>query len=138
CGAAGILGVTGSGSSRDALRPRQGQSVSPNWTAAPNSRVQSVDPHGEFPAGAILVDAQFMAGSEMPPEHLGAPAAFQADDIIAVNRSADRHRGFSLSVEFGYRFTKSCESLMNSQDQDRQLVRPNLVAADICSNDVGR
>jgi hypothetical protein len=27
---------------------------------------------------------------------------------------------------------------MNSRDQDRQLVRLNLVAADICSNDVGR
>jgi hypothetical protein len=61
-----------------------------------------------------LVDAQFMAGSEMPPEHLAAPAAFQADDIIAVNRSADRHRGYPLSVKFGYRFAKSCENLINS------------------------
>jgi hypothetical protein len=40
---------------------------------------------GEFPAGTILVDAQSMAGSEMSSEHLAAPAAFEADDIIAVN-----------------------------------------------------
>jgi hypothetical protein len=93
---------------------------------------------GEVPASTILLHGKSMSGSEMPLEHLASPAAFQANDIIAVNRSADRHRGCSLSVEFGYRFTKSCESLMNSRDQDRQLVHPNLVAADICCDDLGR
>ena len=68
------------------------------------------------PPRTILVDAQFMAGSKMPPEHLAAPAAFQAHDIIAVNGSTDRHRGYSLTVDFGCRFAKACERLMNSQD----------------------
>jgi hypothetical protein len=40
---------------------------------------------GEFPASTTLLDAQSVAGSEMPSEHLAAPAAFQADEIIAVN-----------------------------------------------------
>jgi hypothetical protein len=40
---------------------------------------------GEVPASAILVDAQSMAGIEMPSEHLGTPPAFEANDIIPVN-----------------------------------------------------
>ena len=43
CG--GISGVTGSGPSRDALRPAQGRSVSPDRTGAPNGWAQSLDAH---------------------------------------------------------------------------------------------
>jgi len=57
-----------------------------------------------------------MAGREMAFEHLAAPAAFEADDIIAVNGSTDRDGGCPLSVEFGYRFTKGCEGLMHGRD----------------------
>jgi hypothetical protein len=39
----------------------------------------------QVPASAILVNAQSVVGREMPSEHLAASAAFQADDIIAVN-----------------------------------------------------
>lgn len=48
---------------------------------------------GQFPASTILVDAQSMPGQEMPSEHLAAPAAFEANDVIAVNRSPDWHGG---------------------------------------------
>jgi hypothetical protein len=92
----------------------------------------------QVPASTMLVDAQCMAGSEMASDHLATPAAFEADDIIAMNRSPDRHGGCPLTPGFAYRFTTACEGLMNSRDKDRQLVRPNLIAADICSNDVGR
>jgi len=47
-----------------------------------------------------------MAGSDMPPEHLAAPAAFEADDIIAVNGSPDRHRGYPPFIEFGHRLPR--------------------------------
>ena len=40
---------------------------------------------GEGPTHAVLLDAQSMAGREMPFEHLAAPAAIEADDIIAMN-----------------------------------------------------
>jgi hypothetical protein len=93
---------------------------------------------GEVPSRAILLHGQSMAGQDMPSEHLATPAAFQANDIIAMNGPPDRHSRCSLSLEFGYRFSETCERLMNGRDQDRQLVRPNLVATDICSNDVGR
>jgi hypothetical protein len=55
---------------------------------------------GEAPPCSILVNAQSMAGCKMPSEHLAAPAAFQANGIIAMDGSPDRHRGRSLSVEF--------------------------------------
>jgi|HubBroStandDraft_2_1064218.scaffolds.fasta_scaffold195542_2 hypothetical protein len=93
---------------------------------------------GEFPASAILLYRQSMAGSEMPFEHLAAPATIEADDIITMNRLSDRHGRGSLSLDFGCRFSEADERLMNSRDQDRQLVGPDLVTADICSNNVGR
>jgi hypothetical protein len=71
---------------------------------------------GEAPANTIRLDGQSMAGSEMPPEHLAAPAAFQANDIITMDGSPDRDGGCSLSVEFGCRFTNGYEGLMNSRD----------------------
>jgi hypothetical protein len=40
---------------------------------------------GKVPACTILVDAQPMARIEMPSKHLAAPAAFEADDVIAVD-----------------------------------------------------
>jgi len=42
----------------------------------------------QVPVCAILLDGQSMAGSEMPSKHLPAPAAFEANDMIAVG--ADR------------------------------------------------
>jgi hypothetical protein len=44
---------------------------------------------GEVPAGTILVDAQSVTRIEIPPEHLAAPAAIQANDKIAMNGSPD-------------------------------------------------
>ena len=85
----------------------------------------------QVPASAILVDGQSMAGRQMPSDHQAAPAAFQADDIIPMNRSPDWHRGSSLCVEFGYRFTETCESLMNGRDHGRELVRRDLIAPKI-------
>jgi hypothetical protein len=70
----------------------------------------------EVPPSAILVDAQSMSGSEMSSEHLAAPAAFEANDIIAVNRSPDRHCGSSLLAGFCPWFTEADERLMNSRD----------------------
>src|SRR3984893_9075455 len=35
---------------------------------------------GEFPASTTLLDAQSVAGSEMPSEHLASPRAFETED----------------------------------------------------------
>lgn len=70
----------------------------------------------EFPSGAILVDTQSMTGRKMPFEHLTAPAALEADNIIAVNGATDRYRVCSLDFSFGRRCTEADERLMHGRD----------------------
>jgi hypothetical protein len=57
-----------------------------------------------------------MAGREMAFEHLAAPAAIEAHDIIAVNRSPYRDGGCPINLRFGCRFTDANERLMHSRD----------------------
>jgi hypothetical protein len=89
----------------------------------------------QVPPSTILVGAQSVAGRDMPLEHLAAPAAFQANDIIAVNRSTDRHSRCSPSIDFGCRFTKADERLMNGRDQRREFVGSDLVPPNIGRGD---
>src|SRR5712691_6052138 len=63
-----------------------------------------------------------MACRKMASEHLAAPAAFQADDVIAIDGSPDRDRGYSLPVSFGDHFTERCT---HGRDQRRELVGPD-------------
>jgi hypothetical protein len=86
---------------------------------------------GELPLRAILLHGQSMAGSEMPSEHLAAPAAFQANDIIAVDGSPDRDGGCPLFVEFGCGFPETYERLMHGRDQRSELIGPDLIAPNI-------
>jgi hypothetical protein len=70
---------------------------------------------GEVPPHAVLLDAQSMAGRKMAFEHLAAPATIEADDIIAVNWSTDRH-----SREFALRVQRAL--LHHSPDQRNELL----------------
>jgi hypothetical protein len=72
-----------------------------------------------------------MAGRDMPSEYLAAPPTFEADHIIAMHRSTDRHRGSSLDADFCYGFAKGCEGLMNGRDQSRELIGRDLIAPNI-------
>jgi hypothetical protein len=90
---------------------------------------------GEVPASAILLHGQSMAGSEMPPEHLAAPPAFEANNVIAMNRSPDRHCGSSLYLGFSRQFTEADERLMNGRDQSRELIGRDLVPPNIGGGD---
>ena len=92
---------------------------------------------GKFPAGTILLHSQLVAGHEMPPEHLAAPAAFEANDKIALYGSPDRNGRGPLSLGFGYRFSASRERLMDGRDQGREFIGCDLVSPNICSNDIG-
>jgi hypothetical protein len=62
---------------------------------------------GEAPVSTIFLDAQSMARIKMPPERQAAPAAFQANNIIGMNASADWHRGCPPDLGFGCRFSES-------------------------------
>jgi hypothetical protein len=79
-----------------------------------------------------------MAGRDMPFEHLAAPAAFKADDIIAVNGLPDCDGGCPLSLNFGCRSTEADEYLMDSRDQRPELIGPDRVSPNIRDDDVGR
>jgi hypothetical protein len=92
----------------------------------------------QVPAGTLLVDAQFMASSEMPSEHLAAPPTFQTNDIVALNGSADRHCGCSLDFRFRRHFTEADERLMHGRDWGRELIGADLVSPNISSDDIGR
>jgi len=67
----------------------------------------------------------------MPAEHLAAPAAIQADDVIVVHGSPDRHRRNSLGGGFCCRLTEATESVMHCRDQGGELVGRELIASNI-------
>jgi hypothetical protein len=71
----------------------------------------------------------------MPPKHLAFPAAIQADDMITVNRSPNRHRGASRADRFCCGFAAASKSLMDGRDQDGELSRRDLIAPNIGGND---
>jgi len=71
---------------------------------------------GKVPASAILLHGQSMAASEMPFEHVAAPAAVQANDIIAMNGLPDWDGGCPVHLGFDRRFTEANERLVNSRD----------------------
>ena len=92
----------------------------------------------EFTASATLLHGQSIAGREMPSEHLASPAAIEAHDIIAMNRSLDRDGRYLLDPGFGCQFTEGDERLVYRRDQDRELVEPNLVLPNVCGDDSPR
>jgi hypothetical protein len=73
----------------------------------------------------------------MPAQHLPAPAAIQADDVIVLNGSADRNCGGSLDDGFCGRFAELTEGLMNGRDQRRQLIGWDLIAPNVGGDDLG-
>jgi hypothetical protein len=77
---------------------------------------------GEVPASAILVEVQPIADREVASSHLTAPAAFQANDVIAMNRSPDRHCGSSLFVGFCHWFIEADKRLMHGRDQRTEFI----------------
>jgi hypothetical protein len=68
---------------------------------------------GEVPTRSILIHGQSVAACKMPPERLAAPAAFEADDIIAMNGLPDCDGGCPLDRRFGCWFAEADECLMN-------------------------
>jgi hypothetical protein len=78
-----------------------------------------------------------MCAGQVPPQHKPAPTAFDADNVVPMNRSADGYCWRSLDNLFP-RLAKVREGLMNSRDQARQLICRNLIVTSKCSDDVGR
>jgi hypothetical protein len=62
-----------------------------------------------------------VARHQVPAEHLPAPAAIEANDMIAVNGSPDGNGGGPLGDRFRL-FPESPERLMDGRDQAGELV----------------
>src|SRR4029077_16503079 len=90
---------------------------------------------GEVPASTILLHGKSMAGSEMPLKHLAAPPTFEANHVVPVNGSPDRHRGGPLDRCFARRFTAADERPMNGRNQGRELIGRDLVLPNIGGDD---
>jgi hypothetical protein len=60
----------------------------------------------------------------VPLEHLPAPAAIQADDIIAMNGSPDRHRGVRSLPVSGADSISSSEAMKNGRGIRASNTRP--------------
>jgi hypothetical protein len=76
-----------------------------------------------------------MAGRDMPPEHPTAPPTFEANHVVLVTGSPDRHRGCSLTVDFGCRFSETHERPVHGRDERPELVGPDLVPPNKRSGD---
>jgi uncharacterized protein (DUF2236 family) len=72
----------------------------------------------------------------VPAKHLPPPAAFQAYDIVAANGSPDRHRRGSLGLDGFSWFTEAGKRLVYSRDQRGDLVRPDLIAPNVCGDNL--
>ena len=67
----------------------------------------------------------------MPPEHLAAPSASQANEIIGMKGSPDRDGGCPLASRFKCRCAEAGDDLMHRRDQRPELVEPDLVVTGI-------
>jgi hypothetical protein len=91
----------------------------------------------QFPPPAIFVDGETVCGRNMPPEHLTAPTAFQADDKIPLDGSSDRNRRGALGHDFR-RVAESTERFVNRRDQRRHLVDLNFIMSGVRRDDLRR
>jgi hypothetical protein len=72
----------------------------------------------------------------MPAQHLPAPPAIQADNIVAVNGSPDRHRRGSLDKGFCCGLTEVGQRVMDGRDKGPELVGWDLIASNIGGDDL--
>jgi len=78
-----------------------------------------------------------MSRRQMPAKHLAAPAAVEADDVIAVDGSSHRNRRGSLDDGFCCRVTKTGECPMDGRNQGAELIGWDLMASEIRADDLG-
>jgi hypothetical protein len=71
------------------------------------------------PPPSILIPAQAMPYPDMPTQNLPLPAAFEANDIVARNRSPDLHRWIAR-LRFR-RFPQRQQGLIDNVDERRHV-----------------
>jgi hypothetical protein len=72
---------------------------------------------------------------DMPTQNLPLPAAFEANDIVARNRSPDLHRWIAR-LRFR-RFPQRQQGLIDNVDERRHVGGGKLAFPDVTSDDLG-
>jgi len=90
----------------------------------------------QFPSPQIFGDLQSMPGAEVASQRLASEAAFEADHVVMLHRSSDRHRRGAGRRDFR-RLSKPLERLLDRNDQRRELVRSQGMVAYIARDDLG-
>lgn len=88
----------------------------------------------QIPASPIVRDAEPMLHLQMAAQDFAAEATFEADDIVALHRSADRHRR-PRRLLHRYGSAETGKSAVYVDDQSYELVRfdrvPHIAADDL-------
>ena len=78
-----------------------------------------------------------MGGGDVPAKHVAAPPAFEANDVIAPDRLPNRDGRCPGDCGFRHRLAEAGERLMDSRNQSRDLISPNLMSPNKCGHNPG-
>src|SRR5438552_1625734 len=82
--------------------------------------------HRQLPAGAVIGDYEAVGDLQMPAEHLRAKPAFEANDVILLDRASDRNcRPRRLLHRWGT--PETGKGAMHLDNQSGELVSRDLV-----------
>jgi len=87
----------------------------------------------QIPASPIIRDAKPMLHLQMAAQDFAAEATFEADDIIALHRSADRHRR-PRRLLHRYGSAETGKRAVYVDDQSYELVRFDRVVPHIAAD----
>jgi hypothetical protein len=90
----------------------------------------------QFPAGAVIGIFEIMGDPQMSAERLRAVPALEANHIVLLHRSPDRHRRFGGLLNWWRATPEIGERLIHLDDQSYELVGPDLVMPDVAADDV--
>jgi hypothetical protein len=90
----------------------------------------------QFPAGAVIGVFEIMSDPQMSAKRLRTIPALEANHIVLLHRSPDRHRRFAGFLHWWRATPEIGERLMHLDDQSCELVGPDLVMPHVATDDV--
>jgi hypothetical protein len=90
----------------------------------------------QFPAGAVIGVFEIMGDPQMSAKRLRTIPALEANHIVLLHRSPDRHRRFAGLLHWWRATPEIGERLMHLDDQSYELVGPDLVMPHVAADDV--
>lgn len=88
----------------------------------------------QFPPDKVFDDAEAVDGQQMSAERLRAIPALEANHVILLDRSPDRH-GRPKRLLRRWRPSETSKSAMHLDDQSYELVGPDLVMPHVAARD---